>query len=88
MVIYFVRKHAANLVFRSDESKGTFRLQSGTVCELQSILFCKTVKHGHSGKVKRHTSCVTAKLQTNCKISFNEVGTKHFCKISFKEFEN
>ena len=57
-----------------------------TLLAISIYLIFKTFKHGH-GKVNMHT-CVSTKLLTKHKRSFNKVVIRHFCKISFKDFEN
>ena len=58
-----IRKYLDHLMFRCEESNGTFRLKNNTVYELRSFQFITTFNHEHGKKLKTHTSCVSTKLQ-------------------------
>ena len=74
------KKYVEILVFRSEESKGTFGLQNSTVYKIGAIIFSTTFKNEDGGKVSTHTFCVSAKLM-NYKRSFNTAVMKHPSKI-------
>ena len=79
-----VRKYVDNLMFRSEELKGTFRLQNNY--ELQPTQFSTRFNHEYGERVTTHISCVYTKLQTNYKRSFNKSVMKDICKISLSDF--
>ena len=83
-----IRKYVGNLMFHSEESRKTFKIQNNSIYEIQFIQFVQYLDTNMAKKVNTHTSCVFTQLQMNYKRSFNKAIVKKLCKISFKYFRN
>ena len=85
---FMVRKYVGTLMFHSEESRKTFKIQNNSIYKLQFIQFLQCVDSNTVKKVNASASCVSTQLQMNYKRSLNKAIIKQFCKISFKYFRN